>query len=96
MSSQDQPPLDAPLGPTINLVLAPFEGRPWNDALVAEMAETLNRELASILEGRVIHLSREGSTVRIGVAETPARSGGEPRTLASTIGVDAVAAALAA
>jgi hypothetical protein len=96
VSSHDQQPAHAPLGPMLNLVLAPFEGRPLDEALVLEMAETLNRELASALKGRVIQLRRDGKTVHVAVMETIDPSAPEPRALAAAVGIDAVAAALAA
>lgn len=65
---------DAPLGPTLNRVLAPFEGRCLDGGLVTEMAETLNRELVSLLEGRVIQLHREGLDIRVAVTETAVAS----------------------
>ena len=67
------------LRPKLASVLGRFEGRSIDDALIAEMADVLNRELAPWRAGRRIHLVWEDSNVSVhmepedepaGVAET--------------------------
>ena len=55
------------LGTTLQRVLARFAGRSLDDALVAEIAEALNEELASLLDGRRIQLLREDSGIRVDI-----------------------------
>ena len=47
------------LGTQLRFILAPFEGRTIDDALVTEMTMTLNEELAFWLDGGHIRLVRE-------------------------------------
>jgi hypothetical protein len=67
------------LRPKLASVLGRFEGRSFDDALIAEMTDVLNRELAPWRGPRRIHLVWEDSNVSVqlepaeepdGVAET--------------------------
>ena len=96
MSTHD---LDAEpdLGTTLQRVLARFAGRSLDAALVAEMAEALNDELASVLDGRRIQLLREDTGIRVDVlAPAPKETPVDQSTSPSLVAYEAVAAALAA
>ena len=90
--------IDTTLGNTLHGVLARFAGRSVDDALVAEMAEVLNEELASVLDGRRIQLLRDDSGIRVDVLPpTTEESALEAEsTSLALVGYAAVAAALAA
>jgi hypothetical protein len=82
---------------SILAVLSRFTGRRINDALLAEMADVLNREFASLRADRRIILTTDGSAIN--VALTPEQQDIEPASgqrQAASVGFDAVAAALAA
>ena len=53
------------------IVLWRFEGRILDDALLSEMAEALNQEFASLLDGHRVKLAREGSNVKVELTESP-------------------------
>ena len=72
-------------------------GRRINDALLAEMADVLNQEFASLRGGRRIILTTDGSAINVALA--PEQQDIEPASgqrQAASVGFDAVAAALAA
>ena len=54
------------------MVLWRFEGRFLDDALLSEMAEALNQEFASVLDGRRVKLACEGSNISVELTESPA------------------------
>ena len=85
------------LGVSILAVLSRFTGRRINDALLAEMADVLNQEFASLRAGRRIILTTDGSAINVALA--PEQQDIEPASgqrQAASVGFDAVAAALAA
>ena len=49
-----------------------FEGRSLDDALLSEMAEALNQELASFLDGRGVKLACGGSNIGVELTESRA------------------------
>ncbi len=53
------------LRPKLESVLGRFEGRNFDDALIAEMTDVLNRELAPWRGHRRIHLVWEDSNVSV-------------------------------
>jgi hypothetical protein len=96
MSTRD---LDAEpdLGTKLQRVLARFAGRSLDDALVAEIAEALNEELASLFDGRRIQLLRGDTGIRVDVLPpAPKETPVDQSTSPSLVAYEAVAAALAA
>ena len=82
---------------SILAVLSRFTGRRINDALLAEMADVLNQEFASLRAGGRIILTTDGSAINVALA--PEQQDIEPASgqrQAASVGFDAVAAALAA
>jgi hypothetical protein len=85
------------LGLSILAVLNRFTARPIDDALLAEMADVLNTEFGSLCAGRRIALILDGSDIRVELA--PQEQGTETapsECAAASVGLNAVAAALAA
>ena len=67
MSAYDLDAAQECLAAKLNFLLWKFEGRILDDACLAEMAQTLNQELASELDGRNIQLLRDDSGIRVDV-----------------------------
>ena len=85
------------LGVSILAVLSRFTGRRINDALLAEMADVLNEEFASLRAGRRIILITDGSAINVALTPEEQDTGPAPdQRQAASVGFDAVAAALAA
>jgi hypothetical protein len=85
------------LRPELRFLLWQFEGRILDDSCLAEMAKTLNQELASELDGRTIHLLRDDSGIRVDVVPPMLNeTASDQSTGPSQVGYDAVATALAA
>jgi len=81
------------LGTTLQRVLAPFDGRSLDDALIADIAEALNEELASLLDGRRILLLRDDTGIQVDILPPTDLA---QSTSPSLVAYEAVAAALAA
>jgi hypothetical protein len=82
---------------SILAVLSRFTGRRINDALLAEMADVLNEEFASLRAGRRIILITDGAAINVAIAPQEQGTGPAPNEReAASVGFDAVAAALAA
>jgi hypothetical protein len=98
MSADDLGAEQQHLGPKLRLLLWQFEGRILDDACLAEMAKTLNQELAFYLDGRTIQLPRDDTgMIRVEVVLlTLDETVSDQSTSPSKVGYDAVAAALAA
>ena len=88
------------LGEKLRFLLRHFEGRTLDDECLAEMAKTLNEELASELDGRSIQLLRDDPGIRVEVACAPSAGVngqvGVAASPAGLVGLEAVKAALAA
>jgi hypothetical protein len=85
------------LGVSIRAVLFRFTGRRIDDALLAEMAEVLNREFAFQRAGRLIILTTDGSAINVALKPEEQGTGTAPKQReAASVGFNAVAAALAA
>src|SRR5215203_5640556 len=96
MSTHD---LDAEpdLRTTLERILAQFAGRSLDAALVAEMAEVLNDELASVLDGRRIQLLRDDTGIRVDVLPPAVKETLVDRSSSpSHVAYEAVAVALGA
>jgi hypothetical protein len=70
------------LRPKLASVLGRFEGRSFDDALIAEMTDVLNRELAPWRGPRRIHLVWENSNVSVQLE--PDEPDGVPETCPET------------
>jgi uncharacterized protein YejL (UPF0352 family) len=85
------------LGVSIMAVLSRFTARRIDDALLAEMAEVLNEEFASLRASRRIILTSNGSAINVELTPEEQDTGLAPnQRQAAAVGFDAVAAALAA
>ena len=83
------------LGVSIMAVLSRFTVRLIDDALLAEMAEVLNEEFASLRAGRRIILTSDGSAINVELTPEEQDTGLAPnQRQAAAVGFDAVAAAL--
>jgi hypothetical protein len=96
MSADDVDAEGKHLGPKLRFLLWQFEGRILDDACLAEMAKTLNQELASELDGRNIKLLREDSGIRVSVVAPALNETTSDQSTSQSQSYDAVAAALAA
>jgi hypothetical protein len=94
VSTSDLDAEQASLGISILAVLSRFTARCIDDALLAEMADVLNKEFGSFCAGRRIALVPDGSDIRVELA--PQEQGMEAvpsEGAAASVGFDAVAAA---